>query len=284
MLIAPAMHFRMWGQASTASNVRTLQQRGVHFVGPAIGKLASGAEGIGRMSEPVDIARAVEGLFHRDLEGLRILISAGPTHEPIDPVRFLGNRSSGKMGYAMAAEAARRGAKVTLVSGPVSLAAPLGVEVVRVTRAVEMQQAIESRYEDQDAIVMAAAVADFRPESIATEKIKKVDGEAAPTISLVRNPDILAGLGARRASGGQTRPYLVGFAVESRDVAAFARQKLVRKQVDLVVGNPADVAFEGDENEAWLVDANTTEATGRITKRALAEAIISRIGAATRRG
>lgn len=283
LLIAPAMHFRMWCHASTHSNVRTLEGRGVHVVGPATGKLASGAEGIGRMSEPVDIAHAVEGLFTRDLEGLRILISAGPTHEPIDPVRFLGNRSSGKMGYAMASEAARRGAKVTLVTGPVSLAAPAGVEVVRVTRAIDMQQAIEARFDDQDAIVMAAAVADFRPEHVASEKIKKVDGESAPNIALVRNPDILAGLGARRAASGHAHPYLVGFAVESRDVAAFARQKLERKQVDLVVGNPADVAFEGDENEAWLVDATQTIETGRITKRALAERIVSIVGASVKR-
>ena len=270
-LIAPAMHHRMWSHAATQTNVGTLRTRGVHFVGPAFGKLASGAEGLGRMAEPLEIADAVQNLFLRDLEGLRLLISAGPTHEPIDPVRFLGNRSSGKMGYAIATNAALRGAHVTLISGPVALTAPKSVEVVRVTRALEMQAAIESRFASADAIVMAAAVADFRPATLATEKIKKVDGADAPTLALVRNPDILAGLGARRVG---KHPMLVGFAVESRDVAEFARQKLVKKQVDLVVGNPADVAFEGDENEAWLVDAEQTVATGRITKRALAERIV----------
>ena len=279
-LVAPAMHHRMWNHAATASNVKTLEARGVHFVGPAFGKLASGAEGLGRMAEPLEIALAVEKLFVRDLEGLRLLISAGPTHEPIDPVRFLGNRSSGKMGYAIAANAVQRGAKVTLITGPVALTAPTGVEVVRVTQALEMQAAIDARFESVDVIVMAAAVADFRPATRATEKIKKVDGEDAPTIALVRNPDILAGLGARRTG---KHPMLVGFAVESRDVAEFARQKLLKKQVDLVVGNPADVAFEGDENEAWLVDAQQTVATGRITKRALAEHIVSIVGATAKR-
>lgn len=286
VLVAPAMHHRMWQHAATRANITTLEARGTHFVGPVFGKLASGEEGVGRMSEPVAIVEALEALLTptpRDLEGMRLLLSAGPTHEALDPVRFLGNRSSGRMGWALAERARDRGAQVTLVAGPVSLADPRDVEVVRVRSALEMEAAITARREHVDVIVMAAAVADFRPRTLATEKIKKREGEDAPSIELVKNPDILAGLGQWRAEQGRgARPYLVGFAVETTNLVAAAQQKLAKKKVDLVVANHASVAFEGDDNEATLVSAGAATPSGRMTKRALADTILDavRVGVA----
>jgi phosphopantothenoylcysteine decarboxylase/phosphopantothenate--cysteine ligase len=277
VVVAPAMHQRMWAHRATSANVATLAARGMSFVGPVFGKLASGEEGLGRMAEPAAITDAVGAALPgpRDLAGRRILVSAGPTHEALDPVRFLGNRSSGKMGWALAERARARGAEVVLVAGPVSLPDPHGVEVVRVRSALEMEAAIEARVGAVDAIVMAAAVADFRPREAQTEKIKKSDDDAsAPVIELVRNPDILAGLGARRRGA---RPFLVGFAVETRELVAAARKKLAKKRVDLVVANHASVAFEGDENEASLVSPSAVVETGRVTKRALADRILDAI-------
>ncbi|MBN8615656.1 MAG: bifunctional phosphopantothenoylcysteine decarboxylase/phosphopantothenate--cysteine ligase CoaBC [Deltaproteobacteria bacterium] len=279
VLVAPAMHHRMWQHAATRANVATNEARGLAFVGPVFGKLASGEEGVGRMSEPLAIVDALEGLLAkrssaRDLEGRRVLVSAGPTHEALDPVRFLGNRSSGRMGWAIAERARDRGATVTIVAGPVSLVDPGGVEVVRVRSALEMEAAITSRREDADAIVMAAAVADFRPRALATEKIKKSEGEDAPSIELVRNPDILAGLGQWRLGRARARPFLVGFAVETTDLVAAAQKKLAKKKVDLVVANHASVAFEGDDNEAVLVREASVTPTGRLSKRALADRIL----------
>lgn len=277
VLVAPAMHHRMWAHPATAANVGALAARGVRFAGPVFGKLASGEEGIGRMTEPHAIADALATLLAtpRDLEGVRLLVSAGPTHEALDPVRFLGNRSSGRMGFAVAERARDRGAFVTLVTGPVALADPPGVEVVRVRSALEMEAAIAPRAAELDAIVMAAAVADFRPREAQGHKIKKSDdGIDAPSIELVRNPDILAGLGARRTG---SRPFLVGFAVETEDLIAAARKKLAKKRIDLVVANHASVAFEGDENEASLVSAAGVVDTGRVTKRALADRILDAI-------
>jgi len=178
------------------------------------------------------------------------------------------------MGFAIAERARDRGAEVTLVAGPVALPDPPGVTVVRVRSALEMQAAIAPRATELDAIVMAAAVADFRPRELATDKIKKTDAEDAPSIELVRNPDILAGLGAARTGA---RPYLVGFAVETRDLVEAAQSKLARKKVDLVVANHASVAFEGDDNEAFLVRAASVQPTGRISKRDLAERILDAI-------
>lgn len=277
VVVAPAMHHRMWASAATQTNLDVLRERGVHVVGPEDGPLASGESGMGRMSEPDVIARAVLSLsVPQDLAGKHVVVSAGPTHEALDPVRFLGNRSSGRMGYAIAAAAVRRGARVTLVSGPVSLAAPAGVELVPVTSALEMSAAIDARYADADVIIMAAAVADFRPATLADEKIKKRDGEGAPSIALVHNPDILAGLGARR--GEASRPVLVGFAVESSDLVARATQKLHKKRVDLVVGNDAKIAFERDETEVVLVDRAGSTASGPIRKSAVADLILDRVG------
>jgi phosphopantothenoylcysteine decarboxylase/phosphopantothenate--cysteine ligase len=279
ILIAPAMHHRMWRHPATQRNVARLHADGVHFVGPAIGPLASGEEGIGRMAEPIEIADALDALLAtaKDLAGKSILVSAGPTHEAIDPVRFLGNRSSGKMGYAIASRALLRGAKVVLVSGPVALEPPPNAQMNHVRTALEMQAAIAKHERDVDAIVMAAAVADFRPEHVSEHKLKKLDGEDARTLVLVRNPDILQSLGLARAERGDARPMLVGFAVESEHLESAARKKLENKRVDLIVANHASVAFEGDDNVAVLVDRNRAEPTGKLSKIALADRILDRI-------
>ncbi len=277
VLVAPAMHHRMWSHPATTANVKLLGERGVSFAGPVFGKLASGEDGVGRMSEVAAIADALTTALAkgRDLAGLRLLVSAGPTHEALDPVRFLGNRSSGRMGFAIAERARARGAEVTLVAGPVALADPPGITTLRVRSALEMEAVIVPRADGLDAIVMAAAVADFRPRDMAADKIKKTDDEdEAPALELVRNPDILAGLGARRSG---KRPFLVGFAVETRDLVESAKKKLVKKKVDLVIANPASVAFESSENEAWLVSAGSVEPTGRIDKRDLADRILDAI-------
>lgn len=273
VVVAPAMHPRMWEHPATQSNVGALRSRGVVVVGPTFGALASGDEGMGRMAEPDVIAREVLArLAPRDLTGCHILVSAGGTHEALDPVRFLGNRSSGRMGYSLAERAVLRGAKVTLVSGPVSLSAPHGVELVRVRSAIEMRDAITPRAELVDAVIMAAAVADYRPAAAAPGKIKKSDGPV--TLTLVRNPDILAELGARRV--GPT-PVLVGFAVETDDLLAYAREKLARKRCDLVVANLAEDGFEGTENRVTLVDATRAEELPRMAKSAVADKILDRV-------
>ncbi|MFO0680653.1 MAG: bifunctional phosphopantothenoylcysteine decarboxylase/phosphopantothenate--cysteine ligase CoaBC [Sandaracinus sp.] len=282
VVVAPAMHTRMWEHAATQENVETLRARDVTFVGPVHGALASGEEGAGRMSEPEDIARvAMSMLSGKDLAGTKILVSAGPTHEPIDPVRFVGNRSSGKMGYAIAERAADRGARVVLVSGPVSIPAPPGVELVRVKTALEMQDAIELRLGDDDgadAVIMAAAVADYRPREIASQKMKKKDkGDQARTVELVRNPDILATLGADRKASRSARPLLVGFAVETEDLLGAAKRKLTQKGADLIVANHASVAFEGDASEIFFVDASGVEKLGTLPKRATADRILDRV-------
>jgi phosphopantothenoylcysteine decarboxylase/phosphopantothenate--cysteine ligase len=281
VLVAPAMHHRMWAHPRTQRNVARLRDDGVHFVGPVHGPLASGEEGLGRMAEPEAIAEALERVLATvaDLAGRTLLVTAGPTHEAIDPVRYVSNRSSGRMGYAIAARAAERGARVILVSGPVSLPAPRGVERVMVRSALDMQRAIAAHESTVDAIVMAAAVADFRPASPSDRKLKKLDGEETRTLVLVRNPDILAELGAARAARGGDGPVLVGFAVESEDLVAAARRKLVTKHVDLVVANPASVAFEGDDTEAVLVGAEGDEVLGRISKLELADRILDRVRA-----
>ncbi|MBZ0118470.1 MAG: bifunctional phosphopantothenoylcysteine decarboxylase/phosphopantothenate--cysteine ligase CoaBC [Sandaracinaceae bacterium] len=274
VLFAPAMHSKMWDHPATRENVALLRERGARFVGPVEGVLASGEQGIGRLSEPPEIAGAIAGILasSRDLADKKLLISAGPTHEDLDPVRFLGNRSSGKMGYALAERAAARGAKVTLVSGPVTLPAPPGVALVRVRSAIEMQAAIDGRRDLQDAIIMAAAVADYRPDERADHKIKKSD--APQTLTLVRNPDILAGLGAWRTGA---RPVLVGFAVETSDPVGYARGKLLRKKVDLVVANHASDSFGKETNIVTLVDAEHAEPLPELDKHAVADRVLDRV-------
>lgn len=273
LLFAPAMHERMWGRAATRRNVAALAADGARFVGPVEGALANGEIGAGRMAEPEVIADAVEGLFASpDLCGRRLVVSAGPTHEDLDPVRFLGNRSTGRMGFAIAEAAAARGAEVVLVAGPVTLATPRGVERVDVRSAREMEAAIQAAVARADAVVMAAAVADYRPAERTAQKRKKSDGPL--TLELVRNPDILAGLGASRHGA---RPVLVGFALETERVVEHARAKLERKQVDLVVANHASDGFGGADNLVTLVDAAGDESLPRASKRTIADRILDRI-------
>jgi phosphopantothenoylcysteine decarboxylase / phosphopantothenate---cysteine ligase len=269
---APAMHPRMWEHPATTANASLLRARGVTLLGPVVGPLASGESGIGRMLEPEEIARQVVTALTttRDLEGLRVLVSAGGTHEAIDPVRFVGNRSSGRMGFALAERARDRGATVTVVAGPVALPDPRDVTVIRVRSAVEMRDAITAQSDAHDIVVMAAAVADYRPAEVAPEKIKKSHAELV--IRLVKNPDILAELGASR--GATKLPVLVGFAVETGDLIAHAKAKLSRKGCDLVVANLAEHGFEGDDNTVTLVREDHAEALPRMRKRDVADRIL----------
>lgn len=274
ILLAPAMNTRMWRNAAVQENLAALRARGWHVVGPGAGELADGDVGEGRLAEPEEIAAAAARLLGaRDLAARRVLVTAGPTREPIDPVRFISNPSSGKMGYAVARVAARRGAHVTLVSGPTTLADPAGVTVIRVETAEEMARAVDAEAGAMDLFVGAAAVSDYRPRSVAPEKLKK--GEGDETLVLTRTPDILAGLGARLA-GKRDAPVLVGFAAETSDVLAHAREKLRRKRCDLVVANKVGApgaGFGGDSNRVALVSSSElAEIEG--TKEQVAEAIL----------
>jgi phosphopantothenoylcysteine decarboxylase/phosphopantothenate--cysteine ligase len=257
LLVAPAMHSEMWEHTATRENVATLRARGVAIVDPAVGELAGGDEGIGRLAEPEEIVGTLQAvLAHgRDLAGVRVLITAGGTQEPLDPIRFIGNRSSGKQGYAFAREAARRGAAVTLVTGPTALEDPAGVSVVKVRTAAEMLDAVLARYDDSEVVVKAAAVGDFRPANPAPEKIKK--HTAAPTIELTATVDILRELGRIKA-----KQILVGFSAETQDHLAGARKKLAEKNLDLIivnhVGGP-DAGFEADTNMGVILGADGSE-------------------------
>lgn len=273
ILYAPAMHHRMWRAGGTQRSLAHLQKDGAHFVGPVHGKLASGEQGMGRMSEPLEIVAALEQLLGAgaDLRGLKLMISAGPTQEELDPVRFLSNRSSGQMGYALAARAVARGAEVTLVSGPVSLSAPVGVSLRKVRSALEMHAAIMQERDQVDAIVMTAAVADYRPAQSSQQKLKKQD---ALTLTLIKNPDILAELGAARAG---KKPALVGFALETENLLAYARGKLTKKKVDLIVANHAQDGLGGDTNVATFVDHAGDTPLGTLKKHELADRILDRV-------
>jgi len=273
VFFAPAMHHRMWSHPAMQSNLQTLTDRGAIVLGPVTGALANGEIGEGRMIEPEDIADEVESrLVHADdLSGSRILITAGPTHEDLDPVRFLGNRSSGRMGYAIASQALRRGAEVTIVSGPVHLPAPSGAEVVQVRSAEQMHEAVMLRFDRCDVVIMAAAVADYRPVQRRAQKIKK--GRSLK-LELERNPDILADVGAKRA---QRPSVLVGFALETENLEQAARDKLERKAADLIVANEAHAALGGDNNRATLVDATSATPLPEMSKRALADQILDRV-------
>jgi phosphopantothenoylcysteine decarboxylase / phosphopantothenate---cysteine ligase len=283
LVLAPAMHSGMWGHPATVENVRKLLERGAAVVGPDEGALAAGDEGPGRMAEPAEILRAVEAAVGgrpspAELAGRTVLVTAGPTHEPIDSLRYIGNRSSGKMGFAVAAELVRRGATVTLVAGPVSLADPPGVEVVRVETAEEMSQRVLERFPSVDAVVMAAAVADFRPVQPVTGKLKKEAG--IPDVAMERTPDILATLGKRKE-----RQVLVGFAAETADVEAEGRRKLAEKNVDLMVANEvgrSGTGFGSDTDRAALLTRSGEDTPlGEWTKKDLAVAIADRIVALT---
>ncbi len=288
VLAAPAMHPRMWLHPATRRNVELLAGQGrVTLVGPVVGPVASGETGPGRMAEPAEIAAAVvAALAPKDLAGLRVVVTAGPTLEDLDPVRFLGNRSTGRMGFALAQRAAERGAEVTLIAGPVSLPTPPGVRRVDVRGALSMKAAISDALgSDQsraDALVMAAAVADYRPAEVSSAKIKK--GGARASIELVKTPDILAEVGHARAGA---RPVLVGFAVETGDqeaLVSYARRKLDEKRVDLVVANAAAESFGREDNRATLVSRAGVEPLPTMPKVALADVILERVRAAARAG
>jgi phosphopantothenoylcysteine decarboxylase/phosphopantothenate--cysteine ligase len=281
VLAAPAMHPLMWGHPATVTNIAALAAQGrVTLVGPEAGEVASGDVGMGRMAEPEAIAAAITSLLSpRDLASRRIVVTAGPTVEDIDPVRFIGNRSSGKMGFAIAERAAARGAEVTLVAGPVGLPTPPGVRRVDIRGALAMRevlwQALGSDLSDADALVMAAAVADYRPAVPSLGKVKK-GGEKA-TVDLVKNPDLLAEIGAKRSGA---RPVLVAFAVETEGgdaLVAYARRKLVEKRVDLVVANEARESFGRDDDRATLVTGDGAEPLVVMSKSALADVVLDRV-------
>jgi phosphopantothenoylcysteine decarboxylase/phosphopantothenate--cysteine ligase len=250
VVVAPAMHSVMWEKPAVQEHLATLRRRGVWIVGPVEGPLASGEVGMGRMSDPGEIVAAVEGAAGSGpLAGRTVLVTAGPTYEPLDPVRFLGNRSSGRMGFALADEAARRGARVILVAGPVQLSTPPGVERVNVTTAREMEAAVRGHAQAADMVVMTAAVADYRPRNPAGAKIKKENGPPPP-VELEENPDILAGL-----RDVAPRAVIVGFAAETHDLERNALTKLERKRADFLVANDVsrkDIAFDSLANEVTV--------------------------------
>ena len=276
LVIAPAMNVNMYDNGATRYNIGKLHIRGARIVEAGDGYLACGDVGKGRLADIEDIVGATldELGVRRDLDGRRVMVTAGPTVEPIDPVRYISNRSSGKTGYAIARAAALRGADVTLVSGPVSLPAPEGVRVVQVRTAHEMLEAAEEAFRDADIAVFAAAVADMRPRAVSDRKLKKsLDGDELGAIELVENPDILATLAARK-----DRQVVVGFAAETNDVVPNAEAKLAAKRADFVVANQVGegMAFGTDDNAVWFVDAEEVEELPRMPKSRLADEILDK--------
>jgi phosphopantothenoylcysteine decarboxylase / phosphopantothenate---cysteine ligase len=283
LVVAPAMHTEMWEHAATQANVTTLQARGVHLVGPASGTLMGGDVGAGRVVEPEEALAAVVAALQedrpaQDLVGRRIVVTAGGTREPLDPVRYLGNRSTGKMGFAVAEAARRRGAQVDLVAANAALPTPDGVTRHDVTTTLELREAVLGLLADADVVVKAAAVADFRPATVAGSKLKKADG--IPTIELTRNPDVLAELGERRSGPGE-RPLLVGFAAETDDVEAQGWAKLKRKGADLLVVNDVsrpDAGFAADTNDVLILGADGSRTEVPLTtKVAVADRILDAV-------
>lgn len=292
-IMAPAMNQAMWAHPATARNAEQLRQDGWQLLGPDSGEQACGDVGPGRMLEPEAIFAALFGTANRvktsatpcaeqPASGLRVVITAGPTREPLDPVRYLSNHSSGKMGYALAAAAVELGAEVTLISGPVSLATPTDVHRVDVETAVEMASAAEQLANEADVFIGCAAVADYRAETPAEHKLKKRAGEDNLTLRLVKNPDIIAAIAGRPRGPG--RPYVVGFAAETRDLENYAKDKLARKNLDMIVGNDVSLAglgFGGDNNAALLLWREDEGREGRQElppqpKTELARAVICR--------
>ncbi len=285
VLIAPAMNTQMHEHAAVRRNLDTLAARGVRFVDPGEGYLACGWIGKGRLAEVEDIVAAADSLLRPagPLAGKRILITAGPTFEDVDPVRFVGNRSSGRMGFAVAADAARRGAAVTLVAGPTALEVPAVAEVVRVRGAREMHRAVMAHLAGMDVVVMAAAVADYEPAERRVQKVAK--DEETLTLVLRRTPDILKELGGDRLKAG-VGPLLVGFAAETENVIARAKAKRERKHVDLIVANDvsrSDAGFEVETNEITLVDDAGAETLPLQSKTEAAAAILDRVEALLQR-
>lgn len=285
LVVAPAMNVHMYEAAATQENLSILRQRGVSIVEAGSGYLACGDVGRGRLADLKEIVSAAIALlkgegcssYDQDLAGKHVMVTAGPTYEPIDPVRFIGNRSSGKMGYAIAQAAAERGARVTLISGPVSLEAPEGVQVVHVQTALEMLAACEEAFPQSDIAVFSAAVADMRPAFVANHKLKKANAEdsaALEQMKLVANPDILAAM----AHIKRAEQVVIGFAAETNDVLDNACRKLETKNADMIVANRVGegVAFGTEDNQAFLVTADKCENLPLMSKRDLAHRILSR--------
>ncbi len=274
--LAPAMNQAMWRDPRTQDNVRKLSSQGVALYGPGVGAQACGDTGPGRMLEPEELAEMVAEQFqHGALAGKTVYITAGPTREPLDPVRYISNHSSGKMGYALAEAAADAGANVRLISGPVNLPAPPRVEVVSIESAEEMLAASLADIDQCDLFIAAAAVADYRPVSVAEHKIKK-GSEEIMELHLIKNPDIVATVAGLR----DNRPYTVGFAAETQDVIGYARSKLVRKGLDLIIANDVsnpEIGFNSDDNAVTLVSAETEVSLPQMTKRQLARQLIEQI-------
>ena len=283
VLIAPAMNTNMLGHDAVQRNLQALSARGVRFVEPGEGYLACGWIGKGRLAEPADIVAAAERMVAPPvsvLRGRRVLVTAGPTYEDIDAVRYVGNRSSGRMGFALAAEACRRGASVTLVSGPTRLDPPPADAVVRVRSAAEMHEAVMHHAASADVVIMAAAVADYTPAHPAAGKVAKDDGPVMLTLNRTR--DILADLGSMRAGLGSNRPLLVGFAAETEDVVRRAAEKRVRKRVDMIVANDVslpDRGFDAATNAVTIVGATGEESIPLQDKHAVAAVILDRVEA-----
>ena len=275
LVVAPAMNVEMWQNPATQRNVARLREDGIVFAGPAAGDQACGEIGLGRMLEPAEIAGEVESLFApKALSGKRVLVTAGPTEEPVDPVRVLTNSSSGKMGYAVARAAHEAGANVTLVSGPVALATPHGVARIDVRTAEEMFAAVKKAAPASDVFISVAAVADYRAKDPSPSKIKKANGRAL-NLELVENPDILA-----YVAGMKDGPFCVGFAAESEDLARNAAEKRAKKNVPLIAANIAQNAIGGDDNEIKLYDARGEHDLGRGPKLELARKLVAYVAGA----
>lgn len=276
VLVAPAMNTGMWENAAVQQNVKTLRARGVEIVAPVSGHLACGDNGAGKLEDVAVIAeRACELLFaKKDMEGLRVMVTAGPSREALDPVRYISNRSSGKMGYAIAQAAQKRGAEVTLLSGPVAIEAPQGVKLVPFTTTQELLDRASELAQEQDLLIQAAAPADYRAKEIAPQKIKKQGGEPM-TFTLVENPDVAATLGKAKRSG----QVFVGFAAETNDVLAHARDKLARKNLDMIVANDVTrpgAGFDVDTNIVTLITKDGQEALPMMSKAEVAQRILDR--------
>lgn len=279
ILMAPAMHTEMWEDEATRNNVAILTGRGVRFVGPEAGALAGPDIGIGRLADVSEILSAADEELARrkQLTGMHVVVTAGATREPIDPVRYLGNRSSGKMGYELAREAWGRGARVSLVSGPSSLTPPAACDVIQAPTAAEMESAVGTLIEEADMLIMAAAVSDWRPSTVASNKLSKSDGP--PQILLEPTEDILAAVGARRSAGKLPKlKVLAGFCAETTDVQARATVKLKEKELDLIVANEVGVpgsGFESETNRATIIDRRGgVEELPLLTKRNLARHVM----------
>ena len=275
--VSPAMNQQMYRNVATQENIATLARRGMHIWGPAAGEQACGDVGPGRMLEPMQLVHLCEQFFQpKLLAGKSVLITAGPTREAIDPVRYISNHSSGKMGFALANAAAQLGAKVTLVSGPVSLNTPAGVERINVASAQEMLDAVMAHAPSHDAFISCAAVADYRPENVASQKLKKTENNDQMTINMVKNPDIVATV----ANMTEQRPFTVGFAAETNDVETYARGKLVKKNLDMICANDVSVegqGFNSNDNAITLFWPEGEQALALESKEALSFRILEKM-------